>query len=144
MRRLLPAVWPRHANRVNHRQPWPRPPLPAFRLSDYRFAQPLGEGSFGKVWLAIKTVAGEPVAIKFLKPIPVEQEVGSPAEVTGENKYAELADREARAMSFFSQTAHHRNVVHAEGNHRFQNQPRRGDREGLGGNLFRHHQGFRH
>ena len=57
---------------------------------------------------------GEPVAIKFLKPIPAEeQEVGSPAGV--EDHYAELADREARAMRLFSKCAPHRNVLLAKG-----------------------------
>ena len=82
----------------------PPPPLPANRLSEYTLRHTLGEGTFGKVVMASTTATGEVVATKFLKPIAAEKE-----------EAAELADREARALTLFSQSARHRNVLRAEG-----------------------------
>ena len=64
----------------------------------------MGEGAFGKVFMASTTATGEPVAIKFLRPVPEEDEDA-----------AELANREARALTFFSKCEPHHNVLRAEG-----------------------------
>ena len=42
-------------------------PLNLQRISDYEFSRKLGQGAFGKVWLAKEVASGNTVAIKTLK-----------------------------------------------------------------------------
>ena len=92
----------------------------------------LGEGTFGNVFMANTTATGELVAIKFLKPVAAEEE-----------EAAELADREARALTLCSQSARHRNVLRAEGIIDFKASSDAASEEALR-EMPGRHDGFRH